>query len=92
MKVTHSAEWDLIFRLAAVNSDTSMALNIRNPGIIATAALDIARKFSVFYNECPVLSAPDEYTCESRIKICVATRQVLVNLLGLLGIEAPERM
>ncbi len=92
VKITHNAEWDLIFRLAAVSSDTSMALNMRNPGIIATTALDIARKFSVFYNECPVLSAPDEYTCESRMKICVATRKVLVNLLGLLGIEAPERM
>lgn len=90
--ITHGAEWNLIFRLAGVKSDISMALNTRNPGIIATAALDIARKFSVFYNECPVLTAPDEKTRESRIKICVATRQVLINLLSLLGIEAPERM
>jgi len=72
--------------------DISMALGMRNPGIIANAALDIARKFSVFYNECPVLSAPDEETRETRIKICIATRQVLENLLGLLGIELPERM
>jgi len=90
--VTHDAEWDLIFRLAGVNGDISMALSTRNPGIIATAALDIARKFSVFYNECPVLSAPDEHIRESRIKVCIATRQILVNLLSLLGIEAPERM
>ena len=91
-EITHDAEWNLIFRLARVNSDISMALDTRNTGIIANAALDIARKFSVFYNECPVLLAPDKKTIENRIKICIATRQVLENLLGLLGIELPERM
>ena len=45
-----------------------------------------------FYNECPVMSAPDEQTRTARIAICIAVRQVLVNLIGLLGIEAPERM
>ncbi len=92
INVTHEAEWDLIFRAGLVNRDISKAIETKNPGIIATAALDIARKFSIFYNECPVLSAPDEQTRTARIAICIAVRQVLVNLLGLLGIEAPERM
>ena len=92
LKITHDAEWDLVFRLAMVGSDISLAHKSRNPGIVANAALEVAKKFSVFYNKCPVLSAPDENICESRITICIATRQVLENLLGLIGIEAPERM
>jgi arginyl-tRNA synthetase len=92
MIVTHDAEWDLMFRLALVGGDIAMALKTRNPAIIANSALEISRKFSIFYNECPVLSAPDERVRDSRIALCIATRQVLHNLLGLLGIEAPERM
>ena len=90
--ITHEAEWKLIFRLASVENDVSVSLMTNNPGIIATTALDISRKFSVFYNECPVLTAPENQIRESRIAICIATRQVLINLLGLLGIDAPERM
>ena len=92
LNLSHDAEWSLVFRIAAVPQDISSALNLRNPGILATTALDIARRFSVFYNECPVLNAENEKVRDSRIAICVATRQALMNLLGLLGIDAPERM
>ena len=90
--VTHEAEWSLIFRISLVPHDISAALETRNPAILATTALDIARRFSVFYNACPVLAAGRDSVRESRIALCVATRLVLMNLLGLLGIEAPERM
>jgi arginyl-tRNA synthetase len=92
VKISAPAEWNLLFRLAAIEDDISAALETRNPAIIANSALDIARRFSVFYNECPVLSAEDPEVKESRILMCVATRLALSNLLGLLGIEAPERM
>lgn len=92
VRVTHDAEWSLLLRLAMVEGDISAALENRNPGIIANTALDIARRFSVFYNECPVLSAENAEIRETRIRVCVAVRQVLITLLGLLGIEAPERM
>jgi len=75
-----------------VELDVRVALETRNPAILANTALDIARRFSVFYNECPVLAAGDETTRRSRIGICIAVRQSLENLLGVLGIEAPERM
>ncbi|HUT64155.1 MAG TPA: arginine--tRNA ligase, partial [Anaerolineae bacterium] len=90
--VSHDAEWSLILRLAQVENDIGAALDTRNPALIANTALDVARRFSVFYNECPVLNAGNERVRESRICICIAVRQVLANLLNLLGIEAPERM
>ncbi len=90
--ISHDAEWSLIFRLSQVADDIKQALTVRNPGIVATTALDVARKFSVFYTECPVISAPDEVTVNTRIALCIATRQVLIMLLSLLGIKAPDHM
>ena len=90
--VSHEAEWNLILRLAQVPLDIEASLRTRNPALIATTSLDVARKFSMFYNTCPVLGAENDTIRESRIALCIATRRVLMNLLKLLGIEAPERM
>jgi arginyl-tRNA synthetase len=92
LAITHDAEWRLLLLLGRVSGDISQALALRNPAIVATAALDIARRFSIFYNECPVLTSPEGEIRDTRLALCVATRQTLVNLLGLLGIQAPERM
>jgi arginyl-tRNA synthetase len=90
--ISHDAEWGLVFRLAAVSSDIMQSLSTKNAGILATSALDVARKFSTFYNACPVISAESDTIRNSRLSLCIATRRILINLLNLLGIEAPERM
>jgi arginyl-tRNA synthetase len=90
--VTHDAEWELLLRLGRTEADIAQALALRNPAILATTALDVARRFSIFYNECPVLNAPDQSVREFRISLAVATRRVLTTLLGLMGISTPERM
>ncbi len=90
--ITHSAEWRLVLRLAEVERDIAAALDGRNTAVLATTALDIARRFSGFYTECPVLSADNENVRKTRVIICLAVKQTLETLLGLMGIEAPERM
>ncbi|MCD6308140.1 MAG: arginine--tRNA ligase, partial [Candidatus Latescibacteria bacterium] len=88
----HDAEWNLVVRLARVEMDVAAALDSYNPAVVANTALDIARRFSVFYTACPVLAAESDAARRSRIALCMAVRRTLMNLLGLLGIEAPERM
>jgi len=90
--IIDDAEWNLVMRLAQVELDVTAALDTRNPAVLANTALDIAKRFSVFYNACPVLNAGDDAVRKSRIALCIATRRTLMNLLGILGIEAPERM
>lgn len=90
--ISHDAEWSLALRLALVEMDIAAALSSWNPAVVANTALDIARRFSVFYNACPVLAAETAEQKNSRIALCIAVRRVLMNLLGILGIEAPERM
>lgn len=52
---------------------------------------DLAQAFTSFYEACPVLKA-DEATRASRLVLCDLTARTLRTGLGLLGIEAPDRM
>jgi arginyl-tRNA synthetase len=51
----------------------------------------LAKQFSTFYEQCPVLKA-DEPERRSRLLLCWLTARQLSRGLGLLGIEAPDRM
>jgi arginyl-tRNA synthetase len=62
------------------------------PHRLAGYLYDLASAFTAFFESCPVLRAPDDTTRESRLKLCALTASVLARGLGLLGIEAPERM
>jgi arginyl-tRNA synthetase len=53
---------------------------------------ELAAAFTSFYEACPVLKAPTEEERRSRLAMCDAVARVLARGLGLLGIEAPERM
>jgi arginyl-tRNA synthetase len=86
------AEWSLVLRLAGFPDAVAAAVAGRNCAPIAQIALDTARLFTTFYHECPVIQAPAPAQRAARAQICASTRRVLETALGLLGIEAPERM
>ncbi|RLI66151.1 MAG: arginine--tRNA ligase [Candidatus Asgardarchaeum californiense] len=55
-------------------------------------AYEIAVAFSKFYQNCPVISAKKESTRIARLLLVKATQITLRNILGIMGITAPERM
>lgn len=61
------------------------------PHRLCTYLIEVAQSFSSFYEHCPVLKA-GEPTRTGRLALCRLTLRVLETGLGLLGIEAPERM
>ena len=61
------------------------------PHRLCTYLYEVAAALSTFYEQCPVLTSEGE-TRASRIALCTATRKVLQDGLGLLGIEAPDAM
>ena len=61
------------------------------PHRLCTYLYDVATALSVFYEHCPVLTSEGD-TRASRIALCSATRTVLQDGLGLLGIQAPDAM
>lgn len=53
---------------------------------------EVAGLFATFFQECPVLKAATEEERRSRLSLCDWTARVLHRGLGLLGIDAPDRM
>jgi arginyl-tRNA synthetase len=61
------------------------------PHRLCTYLYDVAAALSAFYESCPVLTSEGEVRA-SRLALCAATRRVLQDGLGLLGISAPDVM
>ncbi len=52
---------------------------------------DVATEFHQFYHHCRVVTEDKELS-KARLALCLATKTVLANGLGILGISAPEKM
>ncbi|CAB0597248.1 arginine--tRNA ligase [Corynebacterium diphtheriae] len=93
--LTHDREGDLIRTLGEFPAVVKAAAELHEPHRIARFAEDLAGTFHRFYDSCQILpkvgeSAEPIHT--ARLALANATRQVLANALGLVGVSAPERM
>ena len=87
----HPSERALVRRLLDFPEEAREAAERRAPHRIAAYALETAQLFSAFYRDCQVVGVPtDEETL--RLRLSVATLNVLARALDLLGIEAPQEM
>jgi len=85
-------ERDLILMLSKFpDVFVDSAVNLR-PNQIADYCNGLADKFNSFYGALPVIKAEPRELSDARLVLVGAVRTVLGNALGLLGIEAPERM
>ncbi len=62
------------------------------PHRLCALLYDIASAYSGFYEQCPVLTAPDEASRNSRLRLCDLTGRVLADGLETLGLPTLERM
>lgn len=62
-----------------------------SPALIANYAYDLVKQYNSYYQEVPIL-VEDVQTKSLRVALCAAVGQVIQKSLGLLGIEAPNRM
>jgi arginyl-tRNA synthetase len=88
-------EGELIALLAAYPGVVTTAAELREPHRVARYLEDLAAGYHKFYDSVRVLpmgSEPAGPDTIARLWLCRATRQVLSNGLGLLGVAAPERM
>ncbi|TDW97948.1 arginyl-tRNA synthetase [Kribbella sp. VKM Ac-2566] len=85
------AEQRLALLLTGFGTTVEQVAETLQPHRLCTYLYDVASALSVFYEQCPVLSS-EGATRASRIALCTATRKVLQDGLGLLGIEAPDAM
>jgi len=88
----HPSERALIRQLASYPKVIRTALESSNPSQIAIYVYELAKRFSTFYKDLPVMKAASEEERGSRLRLVAATKQVITNGLGILGIEIPEKM
>lgn len=62
-----------------------------NPTLVATYAYELAQRFTNFYENMPVLKAPEDER-PFRLWLVALSRAVLADALDVLGLPAPERM
>ncbi|MGX6448285.1 arginine--tRNA ligase, partial [Patulibacter sp. S7RM1-6] len=87
------AERALLFDLLGWPDEVAEAAARRAPHRLATYALALARQFSAFYRDCPVLAEDLPPVVRARrLDLCRATAGTLTAALGVLGVTAPERM
>ena len=84
-------ELELMRRLADLPEEIAIVARTLEPSRITRYALDLAGLLHSFYNACRV-KVEDQELMKARLMLVACTRQVLENVLTLLGITAPERM
>jgi arginyl-tRNA synthetase len=90
--VTEAAERSLALQLLGFGGAVRGVAAAAEPHKLAGFLFDTASAFTTFYEQCPVLQAPEPAIQQSRLALSALTLRVLVTGLGLLGIPVPDRM
>lgn len=94
--VAQDREFALIKQISAYPDAVSEALAAKEPSIVAQSILEIAAALNHLHQNDRIFSSAnvsvDDDTRNTRLRLIRAGGQVIKNGLGLLGIEAPEKM
>jgi arginyl-tRNA synthetase len=90
-ELVHETELDLLRKLADYPEQVRLAADLRAPYRLTKYAEELAADFHRFYTECRVVTEDASLT-QARLHLSAATRQVIANVLSLLGVAAPESM
>ncbi|GAY18234.1 arginine--tRNA ligase [Mycobacterium sp. shizuoka-1] len=93
--LTHDKEGALVRNLGEFARVLNSGASLREPHRVCRYLEDLAGDYHRFYDSCRVLPQGDEEPGDlhrARLALCAATRQVIANGLGILGVSAPERM
>ena len=85
-------ERGLALQLFRFEEALTLALVDYKPSLITSYLWDVAKAYSGFFQNCPVLKAPNEGVRQSRLLLCDLTARVLKQGLELLGISVLEKM
>jgi len=92
IRLTADPERQLALRLLGFGAAVHQVTEAAEPHKLAAFLFETASAFTTFYEQCPVLQAPDAAIRDSRLALSALTLRVLLAGLGLLGIPVPERM
>ncbi len=92
VRIDSAVERDLALLLTGLEPAIEQAVERRAPNVLCDYAYNLAQGFSRFYAEHHILSEADEAVRTSRLTLAALSLGVLERVLGLLGIDVPDRM
>ncbi|WP_097006753.1 arginine--tRNA ligase [Lacrimispora amygdalina] len=92
LPASSEAEKDLMLQLSRYNEVTENAFLELAPHKICQYVYELANSFNRFYHDTKIISEENKEQQASWIGLIRLTKDVLSTCIGVLGIEAPERM
>ncbi len=84
--------WELLMAAGSLDYAVDAAIAMQEPAFMAKYAFQLAQAFNNFYHKHHILSETDEQKRAFLLRLTELVEAQLVRALGLLGIEAPEKM
>jgi arginyl-tRNA synthetase len=84
--------WELLLSVGSLDLAMDAAIGAQEPAFVAKYAFQLAQAFNNFYHKHHILTEADEQKRAFLLRLSELVEARLVETLGLLGIEAPEKM
>ncbi len=85
-------EWDLMKAVADMPAVVANAAATNNPSIVVAALYDLAKQFSRYYHDHPILTVNDVGVRSARMALARSVAETLKGTLPLIGVPFLERM
>jgi arginyl-tRNA synthetase len=92
IELAHPAERALALGILQFSEALAQTVADYRPNLLTAYLYEVANRYSTFFEQCPVLKAPDDTTRNSRLLLCDLTARTLKQGLDLLGIDVVEKM
>lgn len=90
--LTSQEEWDLIKVLGGYPETVAKAAANKDPSVMAAYIYEVAKLFSKFYQQCPILSAEKAELKSARLTLAKATLTVLKEAMELVLVPFLDKM
>jgi arginyl-tRNA synthetase len=84
--------WEVLLASGSLDYGVDAAIGAQEPAFVSKYAFQLAQAFNNFYHKHHILSEADEEKRAFLLGLTELVERQLVGALGLLGIEAPEKM
>lgn len=92
VKLNAPEELAVLRTVAKFPEKVQIAMNSYEPSVITRYIIELATAFNRFYQACPILTAPDEETKNTRLLVTEAVGHTLANALHLICLKTPKKI
>jgi arginyl-tRNA synthetase len=90
--LTGDAEWELLKTAAGFQNALEEAASKYDSSVIAAYSYELAKSFSRFYHDCPILNCADKALSTARLALAQKTLDILKTALDLICVPFLEAM